>query len=132
MKLNSFEHVLVLADDLKATRDFYVDVLGLEAGFRPDFGFPGYWLYLGGSACIHLAEKRTIGDNSTGDSGATGPVGSGCIDHIAFNAEDIDSARDRFDKLGIAYRHRDVPGAPLQQLFIRDPNGISVEINFPA
>ena len=64
MTLKSFEHVLILADDLEKTKNFYVDLLGLKSGYRPDFPFPGYWLYLNENdraACIHLA-KRKQGD----------------------------------------------------------------------
>ena len=46
MALKTFEHVLILADDVDKTKDFYVDILGLEVGYRPDFPFKGYWLYL--------------------------------------------------------------------------------------
>ena len=46
MPLKTFEHVLILANDLEKTKDFYVDLLGLTNGYRPDFPFPGYWLYL--------------------------------------------------------------------------------------
>ena len=129
MKLKSLDHILLLADDLEATKDFYVDVIGLAVGERPDFSFPGYWLYAGGRACIHLAERRNIGTNTTGGDtrGSTGP-----IDHVAFAVDDIDGARADLDRRAIAYQHKKVPGAPLQQLFITDPNGISVELNFPA
>ena len=130
MELKSFEHVLIIAKDLEATKDFYVDIVGLSVGKRPDFGFPGYWLYLGDTPCVHLASHER------GVRGATGrrseDSGTGSIDHIAFNAEGIAAARDRFDKAGIAYDHRLVPGAPLQQLFVTDPNGVKVEINFPV
>ena len=124
MKLKSFEHVLITTQDIEATKDFYVDVVGLVVGARPDFGFPGYWLYLGDTPCIHLGSRERGGEEATG--------GGGAIDHIAFNAEGIDAARARFDAAGIAYDHRLVPGAPLQQLFLTDPNGIKVEINFPV
>ena len=132
MKLKSLDHILVLADDLEATKDFYVDVIGLSAGDRPDFSFPGYWLYAGGHACVHLAKRRNIGEpvdagNTHGGRGTTGS-----IDHIAFAVDDIDSARADLDRRGIAYKHQKVPGAPLQQLFISDPNGVAVELNFPA
>ena len=132
MKRKSLDHILLLADDLQATRDFYVDVIGLSEGPRPDFSFSGYWLYAGESACIHLAERRSIGGHATGGDthgsrGATGP-----IDHIAFAVEDIDSARADLDRRGIVYQHKKVPGAPLQQLFISDPNNVAVELNFPA
>jgi len=131
MKLKSFEHVLVLADDLEETKDFYVDVIGLTVGKRPDFKFPGYWLYLGNQPCVHLAgaDRDGGGLNTTGGSA---PAGSGRIDHVAFNAEDFVGAKAALDARGCEYRHRKVPGAPLQQLFVEDPNGVTVEINFPA
>ena len=28
-------------------------------GFRPDLGFPGYWLYAGDVPCIHIAASRS-------------------------------------------------------------------------
>ena len=60
MALKTFEHVLILADDVDKTKDFYVDILGLEVGYRPDFPFKGYWLYLkdNKAACIHLAMRK--------------------------------------------------------------------------
>ncbi|AWN17961.1 hypothetical protein [Salinisphaera sp. LB1] len=40
-------------DALKATRDFFIALLDLTVGYRPDFGFPGYWLYAGDArSCI--------------------------------------------------------------------------------
>jgi catechol 2,3-dioxygenase-like lactoylglutathione lyase family enzyme len=36
MALTAMQHVLVLTDDIDATRDFYVDVLELRPGPRPD------------------------------------------------------------------------------------------------
>ena len=60
MALKTFEHVLILADDVDKTKDFYVEILGLEVGYRPDFPFKGYWLYLkdNKAACIHLAMRK--------------------------------------------------------------------------
>ena len=135
MKLKSLDHILVLADDIEATRDFYVDIIGPTVGDRPDFSFPGYWLHAGGHACVHLARRRKKGENAAGGDthggrGTTGTTGS--IDHIAFAVDDIDDARADLDRRGIAYKHQKVPGAPLQQLFIRDPNVLAAELNFPA
>src|SRR5215218_10913014 len=57
MALTKLEHVLVLTEDIEATRDFYRDALGLEQGERPPLEFPGYWLYAGGVPCVHVAER---------------------------------------------------------------------------
>ena len=50
MALKTFEHVLILADDVDKTKDFYVDILGLEVGYRPDFPFKGCLLYTSDAA----------------------------------------------------------------------------------
>ena len=136
MSLKTFEHVLILADDLKKTKEFYVDLLGLKDGYRPDFPFPGHWLYLNEddkAACIHLA-MRMQGDGQDYYIGKKDNVksGSGAIDHVAFNCEDIDGMKEMFDKKSIEYTHRKVPGFPLEQLFVDDPDGVKVELNFPT
>ena len=136
MSLKTFEHVLILADDLKKTKEFYVDLLGLKDGYRPDFPFPGHWLYLNEddkAACIHLA-MRMQGDGQDYYIGKKDNVksGSGAIDHVAFNCEDIEAMKNMFDNKSIEYTHRKVPGFPLEQLFVDDPDGVKVELNFPT
>ena len=136
MALKTFEHVLILADDVDKTKDFYVDILGLEVGYRPDFPFKGYWLYLKENkkaACIHLAMRK----QDTGQDYYIGKKddvksGSGAIDHVAFNCEDIEGMKNMFDSKSIEYTHRKVPGFPLEQLFVDDPDGVKVELNFPT
>ena len=59
MPLQRLEHYLVLSDDIHKTRDFYRDVLGMAEGFRPELEFPGFWLYLGDTPCIHIAEWQS-------------------------------------------------------------------------
>ena len=58
--------------------------------------------------------------------------GSGAIDHVAFNCEDIEGMKNMFDSKSIEYTHRKVPGFPLEQLFVDDPDGVKVELNFPT
>ena len=134
MALKTFEHVLILADDVDKTKDFYVNILGLNIGYRPDFPFKGYWLYLDENpkaACIHLAMRK----QDTGQDYYIGKKddvksGSGAIDHVAFNAYDIESMKEKLEKISIEYTHRKVPGFPLEQLFIMDPDGVKVELNY--
>ena len=136
MPLKTFEHVLILANDLEKTKNFYVNLLGLTSGYRPDFPFPGHWLYLNSSskaACIHLAMRKQ-GDGQDYYIGKKDNVksGSGAIDHVAFNADNIEEMKSKFEKASIDYTHRKVPGLPLEQLFIDDPDGVKVELNFPS
>jgi len=121
MPLNHIEHYLVMSKNLDATRAFYVDVLGMVDGERPPFDFPGLWLYVGDTPCVHVALTDGAGEN-----------GTGAIDHIAFNASGYEEMVERLDKLGISARRRTVPRLGLRQLFIKDPDGVTIEINYPA
>ncbi len=119
MPLQNLNHLLVLARDLEATRDFYVNVLGLRVGPRPPFKFPGYWLYLGDQAVVHLA-----GQDSDSEDAGTGP-----IDHVAFEATGLKEMVTRLEEQAITLRHRKVPDLGLHQVFIQDPNGVTIELN---
>ncbi len=49
-------HVNIRTNDLEASIAFYRDALGLRLGERPDFGFPGAWLYDEDKPAVHLNE----------------------------------------------------------------------------
>src|SRR5688572_95732 len=130
MPITEMQHYMVLSKDLEKTRAFYCDVLGMRVGPRPPFDFEGLWIYVGEVAVVHVALKASY--EATGrKSVAGGPLkhGSGSIDHIAFAANDYDELIRRFDAHGVQYRATRVPGAPLRQLFVFDPDGIQIELN---
>ena len=56
--------------------------------------------------------------------------GSGALDHVAFFATDLAGMLKRLSQMGIEVRRRDVPRLGLHQLFLDDPNGIVVELNY--
>jgi catechol 2,3-dioxygenase-like lactoylglutathione lyase family enzyme len=131
MTLNAMEHLLVLTDDLDSTLAFYRDVLGLDDGARPPLPFPGHWLYAGPAPCVHIADRaaytahaRTIGLDPSPER-----TGSGVIDHIAFRATDHDAIVERLERHGVEAVRNTVEGAGIRQLFVRDPNGVTIEIN---
>jgi catechol 2,3-dioxygenase-like lactoylglutathione lyase family enzyme len=126
MPLHGLEHVLVLTDDLEGTRAFYCDVLGFEAGERPQLAFPGYWLYLDGAACVHVAERAAY----EAHAGAMGfGTAAGPVDHLAFAAEDCEALVARLEAAGVGAVSNDVPAAGIRQLFLDDPNGVRIELN---
>jgi catechol 2,3-dioxygenase-like lactoylglutathione lyase family enzyme len=57
---------------------------------------------------------------------------TGALDHIAFSATDIDGTRAILSKSGHPLREAGVPGSKIRQLFVSDPDGITVELNFRA
>ena len=132
MPLLRIEHYLVLSDDIDDTRDFYRDVLGLRDGFRPDLGFPGYWLYAGDVPCIHIAEWKSyaVWTKEVGIPISTRAPSTGAVDHIAFNASDFDEVRARLVKRGVEVSENLLDEIGLRQIFIHDPNGVPIELNF--
>jgi len=132
MPLLKMEHFLVMTDDIDKTRDFYRDILELEVGFRADLGFPGYWLYLGGIPVIHIAEWETYTAHSQrlGIPVTTRGTGTGVFDHIAFYGTDAATMIEKLQVLDIPFERNDVPQANLLQLFLFDPNGLKIELNY--
>jgi len=129
MSVAAIDHVLVLSDDIDATRDFYRDVVGLRVGNRPPLEFPGYWLYAQSpSACLHVADRAAYLGHLTTLGLAAGQRTSGDIDHIAFTATDYRTATVRIEARGITPVRNSIPGGP-RQLFVDDPNGVRIEIN---
>lgn len=134
MAMKRLDHYAIRTLKLAETAKFYEDVLDLVPGPRPNFPFPGIWLYCGDVATVHL-----IGIDARDNSGyleyfgqrPDPSGGTGAVDHIAFLGDDIASMRLRLAELGIRFVERKLPYTPLDALFIEDPNGIIVEMNFP-
>ena len=120
MPVRGLDHINVATAKLEETKRFFMDVLDLTEGWRPDFPFPGAWLYLGDRAVVHLvgidAERR--------------PSAEAALDHFAFAAQGYDETVARLTEKGIQFGAVGVPGSAIRQLFIRDPNGVNVELNF--
>ena len=119
------QHVLVLTDDLEATKAFYCDVLGLEAGARPLLPFPGYWLYSEGIACVHVAERASYAAQCA-QLGL--PVKASPVDHVAFEADGYERLLERLQAAGVEVTTNAVPGSGVRQLFVDDPNGARIEL----
>lgn len=117
--ISGMNHFTVLAEDLEATVRFYVDLLGLTPGPRPDLGFPGAWLYVGDSAVLHIIAGREMPAQR-----------AGVIDHMAFSAQGLPTVKARLDAEGVRYELRRQRGAGTWQLFCHDPNGAKVELDF--
>jgi catechol 2,3-dioxygenase-like lactoylglutathione lyase family enzyme len=122
----ALNHYTILVQDLERTKDFYEDIVGLKAGDRPPLSFDGYWLYCGGEPVVHLISNRA------GDPKIEGAPGTGRLDHIAFQAENLPLMRDRLVANGINYDERVLPRLNMTQLFFKDPDGVNIEFNFPA
>jgi catechol 2,3-dioxygenase-like lactoylglutathione lyase family enzyme len=132
MPLTELNHYLLVAKNLERTKDFYCNVLGMQLAERPDFGFPGYWLKVGEDICVHLAsqEANKIRDQFLLKKHPKGTTGSGAVDHIAFLAKNPHEVRSRIQKKKIEMHYRSFPDAKLFQIFLRDPDDVTIELNF--
>jgi catechol 2,3-dioxygenase-like lactoylglutathione lyase family enzyme len=136
MPLSYIEHYLVLSDEIDATRDWYRDVLGMQEGWHPDFGFPVCWMYLDGVDVVHIGKSaKHASDNQKAylgrlaqDAGA----GTGALDHIAFRAKGLKDTMAHLRRHKVEFSERRANGQALYQLFMYDPNGIKVELNFDS
>src|SRR5262245_17949510 len=132
MPLTELNHYFVRANDLEKTKDFYCDVLGFQVMPRPTFPFPGYWLGVNGKIQVHMgpdgidqAELYYLG---TPKGAATDHAG--VVDHIAFLADDPAGFSRRLREKGIDHQPRSLPEFDLYQIFLKDPNGLTIELNF--
>jgi catechol 2,3-dioxygenase-like lactoylglutathione lyase family enzyme len=126
MGLNALNHYTIRPADLERTKDFYVDVLGLEIGYRPPLNFPGYWLYCGGEPTVHLIGPR---ESDAHLPRAKGPTG--LLDHIAFSCTGLAEMRQRLKQRGVEAEERVIPRDRQTQIFLYDPDGVAVELNYP-
>ncbi len=126
MQLDCLDHFNIRCTPLEADRlrDFYQDVLGLKPGLRPTFRFPGYWLYLGDTAVLHIAGTLPAGAPAAGSAGAIG------FDHISFRARGAKSVQQALEGRGIAWQGTPVPGTEMYQMHFFDPVGVKVELIF--
>ena len=132
MPITELNHFLLVARSLEKTKRFYQKVLGLKLAARPDFGFPGYWLQARGGICVHLASQKPnrIRDRFLLKKHPKGTKGSGSVDHIAFLAKDPYATRKRIQKNKVEMHFRSFPDAKLFQIFLKDPDDVTIELNF--
>ena len=142
MAIDKLSHYSVRTLDLEATRRFYTEVMELAVGPRPPFKFPGLWLYRGSHDSYDNAVVHIVGIDPNDPQGlrdylgdryvSTLTGGTGTFDHIAFAATDLGGMLARLRKKNIAYRERAVPDLGLPQVFLDDPSGVVIELNYPA
>jgi YD repeat-containing protein len=120
MRATGFNHVSIHADDLAASTQFYVEIFGMEKIPTYSFAFPVQYLRLG-DLQLHLFERKTSPPE---------------FHHIGINVDDFHAAYDRARELGIQERSAffshvyELPDGSVQ-MYLRDPAGNLVEIDWP-
>ena len=122
------DHFTIRTPDPDMVKDFFGELLGLKPGFRPNFRFPGYWLY--GSdpdqAILHLVGQKA--DQPTLEIGED----TGALDHIAFQGDDYDKMLKKLKDENYEFFEGGLPDGLAKQLFVTGPHKVLIEIVFPA
>ncbi len=123
------DHINIQTVKLAETVAFYRDVLDLRAGDPPPPLDPAevQWMFdPEGNPIFHLSTPGSL--NAIGDvnSGAD----TGAVHHVALSCTGHDAMLGKLDRLGISHRGNHVTAIDLRQIFIRDPNGVLLELNY--
>jgi hypothetical protein len=106
----------------------------MKPGAHPEFGFPVHWMYVGEVDIVHIGpsakganenQKKYLGRTSQ-DAGA----GTGALDHIAFRATGLRGMLEHLRAERVPFTQRRANGQALFQLFLYDPNGVKIELNY--
>lgn len=125
MPLLAFDHVNLRTVHLDEMAAWYEKVLGLRSGPRPEFAVPGAWLYLGDKCVLHLIEADPPPmAHSDGESLR--------MEHIAFRAEGMDKFIAQLEENGVGYKLFPFEALDIVLVFIRDPDGNRIHVDFPA
>jgi YD repeat-containing protein len=121
VRVTRLNHVSIHADDLEESVRFYSEVLGLEKIPTYTFAFPVQYFRLGDQQ-LHVFQREDV----------TPPQ----YHHIAFDIDDFEGAYERARDLRIhdsTAFFSDVYELPdgAVQMYVRDPAGNLVEINWP-
>jgi glyoxylase I family protein len=107
---------------LDALRLFYCEIIGLSVGERPPLKSVGYWLYAGEKDVLHLSQAATDEIRQCHIQGT--------FDHVAFSCDNLKKVESQLRDKGITYKRSEVPLTGQIQLFLIDPAGNRVELNF--
>jgi len=132
MAVRTLNHINIRTSRLADTVAFYSSVLGMSC--KPPPGAKdnsrGTWICdEDGCPVIHVGARdaRYPGDR---DEPASDVWGGGAIHHVALECADYMEMLARLQAANLAVTTNEAPHIRLRQLFVQDPNGVTLERNF--
>ncbi len=129
IRVKSLDHVTIVVKDLERSRQFYVDILGMNQVARPAFSFDGHW-YQAGRTQIHTILEF----EGSGPAGNLLPPDqrNSRTHHFAFEVDDAEVAMTQLEVRGVKVLHGPKPRPDgYIQVFVADPDGHVVELCSP-
>ena len=129
MRVNALDHVNIIVADLDAAARFYTEMLSLE---RRDGPPP---LTRDNAAWMCDAEGRPIIHLNSLDCPRVydrdlSPRPTGALHHVALNCTGHDEMLSRVKERGLQHDTHYYPSVGLRQIFLFDPHGVLLEMNF--
>ena len=118
--IERLDHVNLQTTQLQVMIDWYAHFLQLKQGYRPNFPFPGAWMYAGDIPVVHLVPVAV----------APPKASDLALEHAAFAAKGLAAFLDRLTAAGEACRVVRVPDIPLVQVNVWDPDGNHLHVDF--
>jgi len=117
MKLTELNHVAIRVADVERSCEFYASALRLERLPRPAFDFPGAWFRLGAAQELHIIGGRDapVVSHNRGN-------------HFALRAENFEAWRTHLAGLNLIFHGPVKRPDGATQIFIRDPDGHTIEL----
>ncbi len=129
MRINALDHVNIQTPKLQETVRFYADVLGLTPRDPPPNLDPKLvqWMFdAEGRPILHLSSPASMGGmefvNQAEDTGA--------VHHVALDCSGYHDMIRHLDALGLEHRDLHHEAIGLRQVFVHDPNGVRIELNY--
>ena len=121
--LKRLDHVNLRTADLDAMVAWYGRILDMHPGPRPDFAFPGAWLYADGHPIVHLVGVETAPGADPADLR---------LEHFAISANGLKGLIASLDAEGVPIRLAHIGDFGIVQANIHDPDGNHIHIDFDA
>lgn len=129
MTINALDHVNIVTDDVEGTAHFYAELFGLDRQDGPPPMRPEQvqWMYeAGGRAIFHINSVDL--PRPFDREGTSGPTGA--IHHVALDCSGYDKILSQIDAWGLDRQVSLIGSLGLRQIFVFDPNGVLLELNF--
>jgi catechol 2,3-dioxygenase-like lactoylglutathione lyase family enzyme len=139
--IRRLEHYNIRTTKFEETVKFYDDILGMKCKRSPmtPADYPATWIYDdSGIPAVHLTPVDPKAPHESyakiaqyrGVDPDAAFHGSGAVDHVAFECEGYDEILGRLESKKVKFAKNEFPDINFRQLFVRDPNGIMLELNF--
>ncbi len=122
MQIGRLDHVNLRTSQMDKMVEWYTNILGMKKGQRPNFQFPGAWMYSGEDPVVHIVQVE--GDPG---HGSETPLK---LEHFALAATGRQEFESRLREVGEKFEILEIADFGITQYNVWDPDGNHIHIDF--